>query len=146
MTTLFDAITHGGDLKPSSTKARRSWHWAPSRDPAEPHDGTLTIRQQGGKGVNCRAEIDNYLVEVLPDQPGYIGRFYDLTNVTDPAVQEVYRVFVGVREGEGSCNCPCGKYRKFTCKHEAALFALAASGAFDGSKPAPTSGAGSEGA
>jgi hypothetical protein len=130
-TTLFDEITHGGDLAPSATKARRSWHWVPTPD--KQYDGLLVIRQQGGRGMNCKSTVDTYAVEQQPAPVGFIGRRFYLLKLNDAgAVPDAYEVHVGEREDEGACTCKAGQCRAPCCKHKDALRAAIAAGVFGG--------------
>lgn len=128
MSTLFEQITHGGELAGSATKARRSWHWIPTPD--QQYDGLLVIRQQGGKGMNCKATVDTYAVEQQSAPVGFIGRRFYLLKLIDEQKPDAYEVYVGTRAGEGSCSCPAGQFRAAICKHRDALRAAIESNVF----------------
>ena len=134
MTNLFDEITHGGELEPTKSWSRRSWHWIPSPDRASGRrDGLLCIRQQHGKGLNVKSETDVYACEEQTPE-GFPGRVFLLTNVTDDQSPDSYQTFVG--DGIDSCTCPAARYGAKVCKHRCSIRALIASGAI-GMRPEP---------
>ena len=125
MSTAF-----AGDLHPTATYPLRVWVYEPGDPDGDGRDGTLGISLRRGK-AGGRWEEDLYAVELDP-QTGV----FRLTNLTDPEADEPYLCEPGVR-----CECMAGRCRVATgCKHEHALRAAAAKGAFGtrvGAPPPP---------
>ena len=131
---LFGETTLGGEMASTSVYSHRAWSWIPTPD--EGYAGKLLITLQKGKRLSSRLEQDEYAVEIVPTVGG-IGHTFDLTNLTDPDAEEVYRTFVGPRPGEWSCTCKAGQYKAPTDKHADALRAAIEAGAFEGVEAKP---------
>lgn len=116
-----------GELNPTASYKRRWWTWVPIDDPAALAIGRLTISLQKGVRPGCKVESDCYGVDEVPCV-GFIGREFQLANLTDLVNPNVYRVRIGVREHDDTCTCDAGQVGRYVCKHVDTLRAILVEG------------------
>lgn len=139
MLSVLDAYTT--DLPATKTYGRRSICWIPAYPNPQGFLGQLIIKLQHSKsGVGRNVEVDTYSVEADTPEPGDNGgSAFWLSNLSDPAAEEPYRVVLGGLNAKTSCKCTAGKCRvpgepdvTEGCKHRDSLGLLIAEGFIEG--------------